>query len=250
MLERRQRAQQLVGLRPVFGIVHHYILAAGELHRVVECLGLGSRRPVRNDHSAKVARQPHGQDRGLRLSVDGLEDEQDFELGPRIGEGLQGLHQTGEHFGFPEQRNHDRVQRQGLRQACDNRTLPAHVLARRSDDLPQRNDAQQRHAKKGHGDDPRQCGNGGAGKNGETSNDESDSNGGGYDLPNPYRARSGTGRLITKQAADSVSEPLGPQMGLQRRVQAETGAKCDVEPLRLQMRHPLAQHIRRLILGT
>ena len=183
-------------------------------------------------------------------SVDGLEDEQDFELGPRIGEGLQGLHQAGKHLGFPEQRNHDRVQRQRLRQACDNRAVPAHVLARRSHDLAQRNDTQQRHAQKGHGDDPRQGGNGCAGKNGKTTNDQSDSDSGGYDLPNPYRARSGTGWLITKQAADSVIEPLGPQMGLQRRVHAETGTKRDVESMRLQIRYPPAQHIRRLILGT
>ena len=128
--------------------------------------------------------------------------------------------------------------------------LPAHVLTRRSDDLAQRNDAQQRHAQKGHGDDPRQGGNGCAGKNGETTNDQPDSNGGGYDLPNPDGARGGASRLITKQAGDRVIEPLGPQMGLQRRVQAETGTKRDVEPMRLQLRHPLPHHIRRLILGA
>ena len=83
-------AAQLAGLRPILGVVHHDEIAARELQRVVQGLGLGLRRLLRARRASGSCRAgPVRQHRRLGLGVDRLEHQQDLELGRRIVERAQ-----------------------------------------------------------------------------------------------------------------------------------------------------------------
>jgi len=51
------RPAQLIALRTVLGIIDHDKVAAHELQRIVERLGLGARAAIRNDEKPEVRRQ-------------------------------------------------------------------------------------------------------------------------------------------------------------------------------------------------
>ena len=110
--ERLQGAAQLVGLRPVFGVVDHREAAAHERQRNVERLRLGARAGRRNgDDRNRNATAARG-DGGAGLAVVGFQRDDDVELLGRIVEPLDGAQQTVDGSRLAVERGDHAVHRQ------------------------------------------------------------------------------------------------------------------------------------------
>ena len=103
---------ELIGFRPVFGIVDDRQIAGCKLQCVIQGLRLGSRQPVRDDDQVDIAREGKLHRRLDRGGVHRLQDDLDIELRSRIIELFQGLRQMGQDLHLLEQRHEYRITRQ------------------------------------------------------------------------------------------------------------------------------------------
>jgi hypothetical protein len=242
-----QRTAQLVGLRAVLGVIHYDILAARELQRVVERLGLGARPPVGHDDGAKVRRRPERQQRRLRLEVGCLQDEQDLELGARIVERAERGDEVRQDIGLAEQGNQHRIDGQlPIREGWRAPLRLAAACARGERNLAQGGDAQQGHTQEGQCHRTRERTYGGLRPGAHAADDEPDGDGRRNQLPGPdHHAPGRAGRLLPIEAAHGPVDPLGPPTLLEHRLDAKPWRQRHLHAARPQGGNPLAQGVGR-----
>ena len=114
VIESLQGAAQLVGLRPVLGIVDHGEAAARERQRDVERLRFGARAARGDGDDRDRDAAAAGGDGGAGLAVVGFERDDDVELLGRIVEPLDGAQQAVDRGRLAVERGDDAVDRQGI----------------------------------------------------------------------------------------------------------------------------------------
>ncbi len=110
----RGRAAQLVGLGGVLRVVDDDATAVSELQRVLQGPWLRARLSVGNDEDAHMRIEPGARERGLRLLIDALDDEQHVELVLRIVDSPQRAQQVRHDASLAKKRHEHRVGRQLL----------------------------------------------------------------------------------------------------------------------------------------
>ena len=250
MPEHLPGAAQLVGLRPVLGVVDHDEIAVGELQGIVQGLGLGVRLLVRHHEGAEVAGQVQGQDCRLRLGVGGLEHQEDLELGGRVVESAQGLDKVRQHVGLAHewhQHGVDRQQPVGVGGRLQ--PLHTHPTLRAGHRLVQGDQPQQRDTQEGNGDQRRQCGIGCVGDHGKAADDEPDRDGGRQHLRGGSGRPGGAHRPVLEEAADGPIDPLRLQARLQRRIDEAPRCQGHFNAVRPQRGNMAEQDIGRSCRG-
>jgi hypothetical protein len=144
--ERLERAPQLVGLGPVFGVEDRHEHAACEGERDIERLGLGARPDIGRDHEFIGQAEPHRFQRGAGRAVVRFQDELDVELFRRPVERVEGSNELLDRSHLAVKRDDHRVGRQaGIRAARQGRGRPCR---RKQAQQPQRDPGDEHHGEK------------------------------------------------------------------------------------------------------
>ena len=110
--ERDDRGLQLLGVRPVLGVVDDEELAAGEVEPDVARLRLRLRVAGRDGDERDGLRRVGGRGGLAGLVVVGFEEEEDLELLLRVVEPAEVVHEQADDVGLVVHRHEDRVERQ------------------------------------------------------------------------------------------------------------------------------------------
>ncbi len=218
-----QRAPQLIGLGLVLRVVDDDIVAAGKLQRILAGARLGARTPVGDDKHAHVPPERGIRQRGLRLIVHALDNEDDLQTVARIVEAVERAQQMRHYRRLPEKRHQHGVEGQRTIAALLRRVVGGG--RRGAEQMPQGDDAQSHHQQEGDCHDRKQRNQRGFRRHGRADAGRHNEAGKRAFLPKWQPGRGRQLRRARRQTRNGLMQPVGTgqQIGEQG---GRRGADC------------------------